>query len=254
MTAGLLIYDLLYLLASFTFYGAAARAAMEITVGLTPMWLALPAAVCVFLLSLIALSGVVCACLPRLEPGTYDLMKGRVFYGWLLRSLVRRVVFFGPLKPAIFSVNLFRFLALRAQGARVAFTANVSSDVDLLDPALLGVGPGATLGARCLISGHYVIGRRLVLDRVEIGANTLLAAEVAVMPGVRIGARVFAEPQVSIGRDTVVGDGARIGRRTVLDLGVRVAADEIVPPYVVIRSREAGAEPTAAASDTRPAE
>ena len=252
MTAGLLIYDLLYLLVSFTFYGAAGRAAMEITERVEWAWVGVPAGVCGFLLCLIALSWVVCLVLPRLEAGSYSMLKGRVFYGWLLRSLVRRVVFFGPLKPAIFSVNVLRFLALRAQGARIAFTANVSSDVDLLDPALLTLGPGVTLGARCLLSGHYVIGRRLVLDRVVIGADTLLAAEVAVMPGVRIGAHVLVEPQVSIGRDVVVGDGARIGRRTVLDLGAHVADGELVPPYTVIRSRDAEAESSAAASGRSP--
>lgn len=237
----LLLYDCIYLLASLLFYGASGWAAMIIAGHAGPPWLAIPAAVLTFLLTLIALAGLVCALLPRLEPGAYDMMKGKVFYGWVFRSLVRRIIWFGPLKTAIFSVNALRYLSLRAQGARVAFTSNFSSDAEVLDPALLEVGPGAIIGARCFLSGHWVAEGRLVLDRTSVGARTLLAADVGVMPGVHIGARAFVEPQAGLGRGTVVGDDARIGRRASLDLGTRVEAGARIPAFAIIRSTAAEA-------------
>jgi hypothetical protein len=59
------------------------------------------------------------------------------------------------------SSNVLRFFAWRALGARIAFSASFSSDVDLLDPALASVGPGAVVGARCLLAGHYIKGGQL---------------------------------------------------------------------------------------------
>ena len=232
----LLLYDCIYLLASLLFYGASGWAATIISQHAGPTVVALPAAVLGFLLSLIALAAVACALLPRLEPGAYEMMKGKVFYGWVFRSLVRRILWFGPLKTALFSLNVLRFLSLRAQGARVAFNASFSSDVEVLDPALLEVGAGAIVGARCFLSGHWVADGRLVLDRIVVGPQALLAADVGVMPGVRIGARAFVEPQAGLGRGTVVGDGARIGRRASLDLGAQVEPGARIAAFAVIRS------------------
>ncbi|MBK7864952.1 MAG: hypothetical protein IPJ65_41410 [Archangiaceae bacterium] len=227
MAPGLLVYDLLFLaLASLT-YGAAAWAAAEAHARLAPLlggaFALVPAAV-VGLLALIAEVGVLSALCPKLVEGRYPLMKGRVFYAWLFRSMLRRLLMAPGVKWAIFTSNVLRWLALRAMGARVAFTANMSSDVDLLDPALLEVGPGAVIGAKCFISGHYVDRGRLVLGRVRIEEQALLAAEVSVGPGVTVGRRALIKPRAGLGPLSSVGEEAQVGGDAILDLGARVGA------------------------------
>jgi len=213
MAAGLIVYDLLFWGAATGIWGVAILAAREVLLRLWPVspWLAVPAAVMATLVVAIAEVGVLSLLLPRAKPGRYEMMKGTAFWGWLLRSLLRRVLFVPGVKPLIFASNVLRFLALRAMGAKVAFTANMSTDVDLLDPWLLEVGAGATIGARCLVSGHYVEGGKLVLGEVVVGEKALLAAEVLVGPNVRIGKNVRALARAAVSIGCTVGDGAELG-------------------------------------------
>jgi acetyltransferase-like isoleucine patch superfamily enzyme len=222
---GLLVYDLLFLALATAAYGAAARAGAEAFVRLAPVLtapFALVPAVVVALLALIAEVGVLSFLCPRLTPGSYPMMKGKVFFGWMLRSMLRRLLVAPGIKWAIYTSNVLRFLALRAMGARVAFTSNMSSDVDLLDPALLEVGAGAILGAKTFVSGHYIDRGQLVLAPVRIGARALLAAEVSVGPGVTVGAKAIVKPRAGLGPSAYVGDEAQIGGEALLDLGARV--------------------------------
>ena len=141
MPAGLVVYDLLYFTLAALLYGGAGYGAVRIAHAL-PGWppiLAWPIAVLGGLLALIAQVGLLSALCPRLKPGRYAMMKGPVFWGWIFRSLLRRVLLLPTLKWILFSSNVLRFLSLRAMGARVAFTTSISADVDLLDPSLTRV-------------------------------------------------------------------------------------------------------------------
>src|SRR2546429_162120 len=113
----------------------------------------------------------------KVASGVYPWLRGRVFWGWLLRPMPRRVLLLPGLKWVLFNSNVLRFCALRAMGARVAFTASISSDVDLLDPSLVEIGPGAVIGSRCLLTAHYVQEGLLVLDEIRVGAGALLAGD-----------------------------------------------------------------------------
>lgn len=240
MALGLVVYDLLYLTLAALLYGGAAWTAARTAHELQPR---APAAVAwalatvAALLALILEVGLLTALLPALRPGRYQLMKGRVFYGWLLRSMLRRVLFLPALKWIFFNSNVLRFLALRALGARIAFTASLSADVDILDPALTTIGPGALIGARCALSCHYVENGTLVLDVIEVGARALLAAEVGIGPGCRIGARAFVKPRTTMSIQVTVGEGADIGIGATLDALSSVGAGATVGTgaYVPVR-------------------
>ncbi len=238
MGFGLALYDAIYLTVATILYGLALFAGAEAFSFLTrwlPWPFAIVPAVAVGLLALIAQVGVLSALLPRLRPGRYPMMKGKVFFGWLFRSLLRRVLFVPGVKWVVMSSNVLRFLALRALGARVAFTANMSADVDVLDPALLVVGPGATIGARSFLSGHWVEGGKLVLGEIRVGAHSLIAADVVVAPGVVIGERAVVKARVSLGPEVKVGDRADIGgtatliSHVVIEAGAKVDAGQFVP-------------------------
>lgn len=235
MGPGLVLYDVLVVAFATVLYGGAAFAAAktyERLVMYVPWPLALFPAFFVGLIALILEVGVLTALAPRLKPGRYEMMKGPVFFGWILRSLYRRILFAPGLKWFLFSSNVLRWLTMRALGANVAFSTNMSSDVDILDPSLLTAGPGATIGARCLVSGHYVDGGKLVLGPVEIGERSLLAAEVMVGPHVVIGKRVMVKARASVSIGARIGDGAEIGGGAGVDafavIGEKAKLDSMV--------------------------
>ncbi len=247
MGPGLALYDAIYLTVATILYGVALIAGAEAFAFLS-RWLPWPfafmPAVVVGLLALIAQVAVLSALLPRPRPGRYPMMKGKIFFGWLFRSLLRRVLFVPGVKWVLMSSNVLRFLALRAMGARVAFTANMSADVDVLDPALLEVGPGATIGARSFLSGHWVEGGKLVLGEIRIGARSLVAAEVIIAPGVVVGERAVVKARASLGPETQVGDRADIGAAALLvahvivDPGARVEVGQLVPARARVAASE----------------
>jgi carbonic anhydrase/acetyltransferase-like protein (isoleucine patch superfamily) len=258
---GLLVYDVLYAVAIVVFWGGAlvvGREAGAAIAGVVPPWawpVALIGGALAGLVALVVSVGVASACLPRLKPGRYPMMRGAVFYGWLFRSLLRRLVMVPGLRAVLFSSNVLRFLTLRALGAKVAFSASFSSDVDLLDPALLTVGAGAVVGARSMVSGHYIEGGRLILGRVEIGEGALVAAEVLIAPEVSIGARAKVLTRAALSRGVVVGEGATVGGDAVLDGFARVGARAQIGTraYVGMRRRVAeGARVTAGSNDASP--
>jgi carbonic anhydrase/acetyltransferase-like protein (isoleucine patch superfamily) len=238
MPAALLLYDALTWLVATLLYGTAFAIAWAVGrhfAVLVPWPVAIFPATLVGVVALIAMIALLTAALPRLREGVHPMMRGH-FFVWVARSLLRRLLFFGPLKELLFNSSILRFLALRALGARVAFSANMSNDVTLLDPALLVVGPGATIGARALVAGHFVKGGRLVLGRVEIGKGSLVSADVVLGPGVRIGEKVTIEARAALSMNVKVEDGAHIGRWASLDTGcvveagARVSAVEYVAP------------------------
>lgn len=228
----LVLYDLLYLSLAALLYAGAGYAGWA-AARVVPWPLGVPAA----LLALIAEVGLLSALLPRLRPGRYPLARpGKVAIAWILRSMLRRVLLLPSLKAIYFNSNVLRFLALRALGARVAFTANLSSDVDILDPQLFSLGAGATVGARCFVTGHLVAGGVLLLREVSVGPGALLALQVVVAPGCTIGAGALLKPGASLSVGAQVGARAEIGIDALVDAlaqvgeGALVATRAYVPP------------------------
>ncbi|MCA1826469.1 MAG: hypothetical protein ABR567_02915 [Myxococcales bacterium] len=223
MLPGILLYDALYLTFASAIYVSSLAIALRCA-SFLPWWLAVPVSSLVFLLALIVEVGALTALCPRLAPGRYVLLKDRVYYGWLFRSMLRRILFVPAIKWILFSSNLLRFLALRALGARVSLTSFVSTDVELLDPSLVRIGPLASLGARVMVSCHYVSGGKLLLKPVQIGAGAMLAAEALVAPGVTIGPRASIGSRAALGVQVTVEEEAEIGGAAVVDSFARIGA------------------------------
>ena len=189
MAFGLVLHDVLYLTLSAVMYGGAACAGVHAYQALArplPWPIAAVLGVYAGVAVLIAEAGLGTLLCPRLVPGLYEMMKGRVFFGWIFRSLIRRVLFVPGLKWLIFSSNVLRFCALRALGANVAFSSSLSADADLLDPALITLGPGAIVGARCILTGHFVQDGKLLLGEVRVERGALLAGDVGMMPNTTV--------------------------------------------------------------------
>jgi UDP-3-O-[3-hydroxymyristoyl] glucosamine N-acyltransferase len=189
-----------------------------------PWWLALFPALFAAIVTLIAEVSLGCTLCPRLKPGRYKMMRGPVFFGWIFRSMFRRILFLPGIRWIVMSFNTLRWLALRGMGANVAFASNMSADADLLDPSLVTIERGATLGARCVVSCHYVEHGKLVLGKVKIGRDALLGLDVVVAPQVTIGAKAFVSARVSISVGATIGERARIGGAAVIDTGAQIGA------------------------------
>ncbi len=251
----LALYDLLYLSLAAALYCGAGLVFVRVFTALAramPQPLAAALGVLAALLALIAEVGFLSALCPRLVPGRYPLARpGKVAVAWILRSMLRRVLFLPSLKWIYFSSNLLRFLSLRALGARVAFTTNLSSDVDLLDPQLCTIGPGAIVGARCFITGHLVKDGVLLLREVNIGAGALLALQVTVAPGCSIGEKAVLKPGASLSVGARIGARADIGISAFIDTFARIGEGAVIDSLAHVPPRgrvAAGARFSRAAS------
>lgn len=232
MVAGLLAFDVVTIVFAVVFYGSSAMVAEAVYTRLAahmPWAVAFVLSSVVFLFVLVVEVSIACRLTPRPRPGRYAMMKGAVFWGWILRMAFTRLLFLPGFKTLIFYSNVLRFIALRGLGAKVAFSASMSSDVEILDPALLTVGPGAMLGARTLVSGHFVENGELRLDEVRIDEGALLGMDVACAPGVTVGARAVVQPRASLSVRVKVGEGAVIGVGSLLEADVVVADGAKVP-------------------------
>jgi len=214
MKIGLVLFDLLSLVAIACLWGGAAWCGMHTYHSLAAeLWfpVALVLSILSGLLALIVLVGVIHRLLPRIRPGRYPLLKDPMFFIWVVRFILQRALFAPGLQELLFQFNVLRYLSLRSLGAKVSFGASMSSDATILDPWLLEVEAGATIGTGCLVSGHFVDRGQLILGAVKIGANSLLAARVVVAPGTTIGKNVRILVGAMMGTDVTIDDNAIVG-------------------------------------------
>ncbi len=240
MIPGLIAYDVLFAITAALLYGPAAYLALEVwqriaarahwAIGIVPAFVT-------FAVALIIEVAIFGAVLPRLRPGRDRLMKHPLFFVWLVRSMLRRLLFAPGLKWFLFASNTLRFFSLRALGAKVAFDANMSADVDILDPWLLTAEAGSTIGARAMIASHYVERGDLVLGPVFIGAGALVASAVLVGPSVSIGARAVIKPLASISVGVTIGESAQIGPSAFIDHGVQIGKGAIVHTRAYVKRK-----------------
>jgi carbonic anhydrase/acetyltransferase-like protein (isoleucine patch superfamily) len=241
MGVGLVVYDVLFLLFATLVYGGAVTAGVRAFLALSshvPWPFAIVPSLFVALLSLIAEVFVATSFCPPLKPGRYRMMKSVTFYSWLFRSMFRRLLFDCGLRWLLFSSSILRFFAFRALGAKVHFTASMSSDVTVLDPSLLIMGKGSMMGARCFIAGHFIERNRLILGYVEIGEGSLLAVDVICAPGIVIGKNVTVKGNSSIAPYVHIDDGADIGPVSLLDAGARIGKKARIDSRSHVKRRE----------------
>ena len=245
MALPLLLYDVLYLALAFTSYGVAGSVALRcyrFCERFLPGPPALAISVLAGLLTLIAVVGALSALCPRLVPGRYPLGRGRVFVGWVLRSILRRVLLVPGLKWVLYSSNVLRFLTLRALGAKVAFTASISTDVEILDPQLFEAGANCIVGARCFISGHFVKDGELFLRKVSVGEGALLALQSILAPGAVVGPRAVLKPGANLAVGAQVGEAAEIGLGALVDSFARIGPRAVVATMANVPPRTKVAE------------
>jgi acetyltransferase-like isoleucine patch superfamily enzyme len=235
-----LVHDLVYGIVAVSLWAlalAGGEVVFTLMVRLLPWPFALPLAALVTVLALLVEAAIVVAPLPRLRPGRYPVGKSAVFANWALRTIVQRVVLAPALKSTFFASHVLRWLALRALGARIAWSARVALDAELVDPCLVTVEAGARLGSGCRLSGHLVEGDRLHLGTIQVGAEALVGDEARVWPDVSIGARAQVQARSVLHAGVIIGADAQIGSDAVLDAFAAVGEGAVVGTRALVAAR-----------------
>lgn len=232
MAFGMVAMDVLTILLATVLYGGSARIAAETYKYVAPVAgpvVAAVAATLSFLFALLLFVALFHRAFPTPTPGRHKVMKGSAFWGWTLNFVLKRVVYFPPLRSVLFSSNVLRYLSLRALGCKIAFTASMSIDADVMDPCLTTIGPGATLGSRVLVSSHYFEGGDLMLAPVTIGKGVLLSVDTMVAPGcvIKDDSKIHGRSSLSV--FCTIGEGATVGACCTLDSKVTIEPGEVVP-------------------------
>jgi carbonic anhydrase/acetyltransferase-like protein (isoleucine patch superfamily) len=131
--------------------------------------------------------------MPRVKPGAYDLKKDPMVMIWYLHMCLNRSVKSVGLLGIIRSSNVLRFLHLRALGAKVAYSANVSVELELADPMLITIEENVIVGGRCYMGCHVVVAGKLILGTIHLKKNS------------------FVSLGNVLGQGTVVGENATVG-------------------------------------------
>jgi non-ribosomal peptide synthetase-like protein len=139
--------------------------------------------------------------LGRTRPGVYPLWGVYYFRWWLTRQLIDAM-----------HLNWFKgtpvlSLQLRLLGARVGRNV-VFSEFDASAADLLEIGDAVTFGSKTLFANVEVIGDKLVIGRIKIGAGAMIGSSCV------------------LGVDSEVGEGAELADLTALSAGTRVGPYE----------------------------
>lgn len=189
--------------------------------------------------------------LPVPKPGTHDFRSGTAVV-WLLRLWLQRIVQFVLWRELTMGVSTLRWMALQSLGARVSFNHQMSSDVLISEAYMMSIGEGAMLGQEVRVSGHFIVGERLIIAPVRIERGASLHVESGIAPGcvigegavVGVGSRVGPNCELGAGaslgfncilmREVRIGKGARVGASVTIGRGATVAPGAKVPDGTII--------------------
>jgi len=111
--------------------------------------------------------------------------------------------FFGEGPWARAELSRIMYKALGARLGKGVFPATI------LDPWMVEIGDGTTMGAYSCVAGHAIEGDRIMFARAKIGKNCVLGFRSLVWPGAELGDRVI------IGTYSMVPKGAKLPSNTV---------------------------------------
>ena len=140
------------------------------------------------------------------KPGRYAAFSPTTLrwlvYGGIYAIAIRLVL---PVIRLTFFCNLFYRICGCRMGRNVRLNTWVLSDAYLLE-----LGDNVVVGGETEIACHIYENGHLYLDRVTVGANTLIGGRCFISPGVRIGKNCLVGLYSYIRRGRVIPDNARI--------------------------------------------
>lgn len=140
------------------------------------------------------------------KPGKYPTTSP-IFVRWLLYSGLH-VILLNMVLPYV-SGTVFAKIFYRILGCKIGKNVFINT-VGLHDSYLLEIEDNVVIGGDANISCHIFEGRYLILNKIKIGANTLISAEAYLMPGVEVGKNCNIGLKAYVRKNRKIEDGSII--------------------------------------------
>jgi acetyltransferase-like isoleucine patch superfamily enzyme len=140
-----------------------------------------------FLVQLVAITGLIQAFLPPVKEGRFPLRGSPEYTNWLLHYSAVNFVRLPGFMRLVLSNPLLRSLYHRLFGAKIHPSARISYESAILDPYLIEIGERTRIGASAKIAGHHSDEKSFVIARVKIGMGVLIGGDTTIGAGVIIG-------------------------------------------------------------------
>jgi carbonic anhydrase/acetyltransferase-like protein (isoleucine patch superfamily) len=181
---------------------------------------------------------------------SHPVYLDRRLYGLCLTA----VYYCTPVYAAVLYVDPFRRYFFRLFGYRGDLDFTIHPDTWIRDLPLVRFGKGTYVANQATVGTNIVTdqGRSIWVDRIEVGAGSVIGSHTLVAPGTVIGSGVeiginsicglkarirdgaTLGPQCAVGHGAVIGENASLGRRAEVDSRMRVEAGTSVPPFARI--------------------
>jgi acetyltransferase-like isoleucine patch superfamily enzyme len=174
---------------------------------------------------------------PRPREGEFPFPGHAVSRAWAMNLQIARLPQSAAIRPLFMGTNLFRFLYLRALGAKASFRINTSADVSVLDDTMVEIGEGALIGLGTTVLAHYVDGKKLVYRRTVIGKGTQIGAFCLVGPGTVFGENVTVAPYAGFAAAITVGAKSKIGHNATIEPGTAIGTGVTIGAYSLVQAK-----------------
>lgn len=128
--------------------------------------------------------------------------------GWYTHNALTYLVRYTVLDlitPSPLNILFFKMMGMKIGRNVMINTSNIS------DPCLITLGDHVTIGGSATLMAHYGMDGYLVIDKLEIGARSMVGLQASIFGGVSIGQNAMIAPGAVVYPKTVVGDDEKFG-------------------------------------------
>lgn len=147
---------------------------------------------------------------PKPQPGAHRIGLNRAYLAWLASSTLSDVALHPLVRAPFWSLRLGQVLYLKVLGAQIDASVSLTPHIELRDPALLSIGPGAQIETGVTIETALFGAGRVRVAPVQIGPGALVGARCLLLPGSNIAKDSHLGPNVVVGEGAMVGVGASV--------------------------------------------
>lgn len=141
--------------------------------------------------------------MPKLRPGAYELKSDPMVIIWYLHMSLNRSLKSTGLLSIVRSSNVLKFLHLRALGCKVAYSANFSAELEIVDPSLIQIDENVIIGGRCYMGCHVVFDGKLILGSIHLKKNSFISLGNVIGQGTTVGEKATVGAGNYLYRDTI---------------------------------------------------
>lgn len=128
--------------------------------------------------------------------------------GWYIHNALTYLVRYTVLDlmtPSPLNVLFFKMMGMKVGRNVMINTSNIS------DPCLITLGDHVTIGGSATLMAHYGMDGFLIIDKLEIGARSMVGLHANIFGGVTIGENCMIAPGAVVYPKTVIADDEKFG-------------------------------------------